>query len=104
MCLTGNRSPCCMLLGSACSGSKVTTQTSSELPRYQIRTIALLPFTTLTTPQVRDAGDMYLSTPQSVRRSDIPWASRPTLNHNCGKQPRSRPLRLRRSHSCFGAD
>ncbi len=57
--------------GTACSGSKVTTQASAELPRYQIRTIALMPFTTLTTPQVKDAGDMYLSTPQSVRRSDI---------------------------------
>ena len=60
-----------LILGSACSGSKVTAQTSSELPRYHIRSIALLPFTTLTTPQVRDAGDMYLSTPQSVQRSDI---------------------------------
>ena len=60
-----------LIIGTACSGSKVTTQASSELPRYQIRSIALLPFTTLTTPQVRDAGDMYLSTPQSVRRSDI---------------------------------
>ncbi len=60
-----------LILGSACSGSKVTAQTSSELPRYQIRSIAVLPFTTLTTPQLRDAGDMYLSTPQSVQRSDI---------------------------------
>jgi hypothetical protein len=60
-----------MIVGAACSGSKVTTQTSAELPRYQIRTIALMPFTTLATPQVKDAADMYLSTPQSVRRSDI---------------------------------
>jgi hypothetical protein len=60
-----------LLAASACSGSKVTTEASSELPRYQIRTVALLPFTTLATPQVRDAGDMYLSTPQSVRQSDI---------------------------------
>jgi hypothetical protein len=55
----------------ACSGSKVTTQASSELSRYQVRTIALLPFTTLATPQVRDAADMYMSAPQSVKRSDI---------------------------------
>ena len=60
-----------MTAGVACSGSKVTTQTSAELSRYQIRTIALMPFTTLSTPQVKDAADMYLSTPQSVRRSDI---------------------------------
>jgi hypothetical protein len=60
-----------LMVGVACSGSKVTTQTSSELSRYQIRTIALMPFTTLTTPQVREAADTYLSTPQSVKRSDI---------------------------------
>jgi hypothetical protein len=60
-----------LMIGVACSGSKVTTQTSSELDRYQIRTIALLPFTTLATPQIRDIEDVYLSTPQSVKRSDI---------------------------------
>ena len=60
-----------LMVGVACSGSKVTTHTSAELSRYQIRTIALMPFTTLATPQVRDAGDVYLSTPQSVKRSDI---------------------------------
>ena len=60
-----------LMIGVACSGSKVTSQTSSELSRYQIRTIALMPFTTLATPQVRDVEDMYLSTPQSVKRSDI---------------------------------
>jgi len=57
--------------GIACSGPKVTTQTSKELPRYQIRTIALMPFTSLGTPQVRDPADMYLSAPQSVKGSDI---------------------------------
>ena len=67
-----------LLLASACSGSKVTTQASSELSRYQIRTIALVPFTTLVTPQVRDAADMYLSTPQSVKRSDISLGVPPT--------------------------
>lgn len=60
-----------LMIGVACSGSKVTTQTSSELSRYQIRTIVLVPFTTLATPQVRDVEEMYLSTPQSVKRSDI---------------------------------
>jgi len=35
-----------VLAVAGCSGSKVTTKTSSELPRYQIRTIALVPFTT----------------------------------------------------------
>lgn len=60
-----------LVLSAACSGSKVTTQASSELDRYQVRTIALVPFSTIGTPQIRDVGDMYLSTPMGARRSDI---------------------------------
>ena len=60
-----------LMAGIACSGPKVTTQTSKELPRYQIRTLALMPFTSLGTPQVRDPADMYMSAPQSVKGSDI---------------------------------
>lgn len=63
----------------ACSGSKVTTQASGELSRYQVRTIALLPFTTLATPQVRDPADMYMSTPASVKRSDISLGVPPSI-------------------------
>jgi len=54
-----------------CSGSKVTTKSLAELPHYTIRAIALVPFNSLSTPQVRDQGDRYLSPPQSVRSSDI---------------------------------
>ena len=54
-----------------CSGSKVTTKASAELPRYQIRTIALVLFTTLATPQVRDVVDQTLSAPPGARRSDM---------------------------------
>jgi hypothetical protein len=60
-----------LLVGIGCSGSKVTTQVSSDLPRYQIRTIVLVPFTTLSTPQVRDATDQFMSAPQGAKRSDI---------------------------------
>lgn len=60
-----------LLMLAACSGDKVTTKSSAELSRYQIKTMALVPFTALTTPQVRDQGELFLSTPQSVRRSDI---------------------------------
>jgi hypothetical protein len=67
------------IMAAACSGSKVTTHISNELPRYQIRTIALMPFTTLATPQVQEAADIYLSTPQSVRRSDISLGVPPNL-------------------------
>ena len=60
-----------------CSGSKVTTKSSAELPRYQIRTIALIPFTTLATPQVRDVVDQGFSAPQGARRSDMALAVPP---------------------------
>lgn len=60
-----------LLAGAGCSGSKITTKASNELPRYQIKTIALVPFTTIATPQLRDQGDPFMSTPEGVRRSDI---------------------------------
>lgn len=60
-----------LLTGAGCSGSKVTTKSSAESPRYQIRTIALIPFTTLATPQVRDVVDQGFSAPQGARRSDM---------------------------------
>jgi hypothetical protein len=62
-----------------CSGSKVTTKSSAELPRYQIRTIALVPFTTLATPQVRDVADQMFSVPPEVRRSDMAMAVPPNI-------------------------
>jgi hypothetical protein len=66
-----------VLLVAGCSGSKVTTKASAELPRYQIRTMALVPFTTLATPQVRDVIDRTFSVPPEVRRSDMAIAVSP---------------------------
>jgi hypothetical protein len=60
-----------VLVVAGCSGSKVTTKSSAELPRYQIRTIALIPFTILATPQVRDVIDQTFSVPPGARRSDM---------------------------------
>jgi hypothetical protein len=60
-----------------CSGPKVTTKVSAELPRYQIRTIALVPFTTLATPQMRDEVDQSFSAPEGARRSDMAIAVPP---------------------------
>lgn len=68
-----------LLMVAGCSGSKVTTKASAELSRYQIRTIALVPFTTLATPQVRDAADQHFSVPPEVRRSDMAMAVPPTI-------------------------
>ena len=60
-----------VLAVAGCSGSKVTTKASAELPRYQIRTIALVPFTILATPQMRDVVDQTISAPPGARRSDM---------------------------------
>jgi len=63
-----------------CSGSKVTTKASSDLARYQIRTIALVPFTILATPQVRDVVDQAFSMPSGARRSDMAIAVPPNTD------------------------
>ncbi len=68
-----------LLVVAGCSGSKVTTKSSVELSRYQIRTIALVPFTTLATPQVRDVADQHFSVPPEVRRSDMAMAVPPNI-------------------------
>jgi hypothetical protein len=60
-----------VLTVAGCSGSKVTTKSSGELSRYQIRTIALVPFTTLATPQARNVVDRTFSVPLEIRRSDM---------------------------------
>jgi hypothetical protein len=57
-----------------CSGSKVTTKSSDEIDRYKIRSIVLMPFTSIATPQARDQSDLFLPTPDSLRRSDISLA------------------------------
>lgn len=66
-----------LLAGPGCSGAKVTTKSSNELPRYQIRTLALVPFTSLKTPQLHDQRNSYFSTPEGVRGSDISIAVPP---------------------------
>ena len=74
--LSGKASLIACLLGglavsAGCSGDKVKTKSSAELSRYKVHSIVLVPFTSMTTPQLRDQGDPYMSTPQSVRRSDV---------------------------------
>jgi hypothetical protein len=71
-----------LLVVAGCSGSKVTTKSSEELSRYQVRTIALVPFTTLATPQVRDVSDRTFSVPPEVRRSDISMGMSPNTEQS----------------------
>ena len=57
-----------------CSGWKVRTESSDQLPQYTIRSMALVPFTAIVTPQVRDQGNLYFATPQSIRQSEMSLA------------------------------
>ncbi len=58
-------------IASGCSGSKVATKSAPELTRYQVRSIAVMPFTSIATPQASDQDNHVLPAPDSVRRSDI---------------------------------
>ena len=58
-------------VGTGCSGAKVETRSSNELPRYKIQSLAVIPFTAIETPQARDQTDFVFPAPASVRRSDI---------------------------------
>lgn len=60
-----------VIVALGCSGEKVTTKSSAEISRYQVRTMALVPFTSMGTPQVLEQNDAFLAAPQSVRRSDM---------------------------------
>ncbi len=77
-------------LASGCSGSKVATKSSPELSRYHIRSIALLPFAVISTPQVRDQDDLFIPTPQGVRQADISLHI-PSEAHPLHKQTMSVP-------------
>ena len=60
-----------VVLAAGCSGWKVTTESSDLLPRYTVRSMALVPFSSIATPQVRDQGAPFFSTPQSIRQYDM---------------------------------
>lgn len=58
-------------MGVGCSGSKVATKSAPELSRYQIRSMALIPFASIATPQSSGQDDLFIPAPDSIRRSDI---------------------------------
>ena len=59
------------LLIVGCSGTKVTTKISAQAGKYPVRTIVLIPFDTIATPQIVDAGGPAFSVPSGARRSDM---------------------------------
>jgi hypothetical protein len=62
-----------LALLSACAfKSKVTSEVSSNIDKYQIKTVVVLPFDTLMTPQITESRPYdELVPPQGIRRSDI---------------------------------
>ena len=58
-------------MGVGCSGSKVATKSAAEMSRYQIRSMALIPFVSIATPQSSGQDDLFIPVPDSIRRSDI---------------------------------
>ena len=57
----------------ACAPAKVTTVTSPALDQYHVRSVIIMPFERLTTPQVLDSNDPEFHVPRGsgVRLSDI---------------------------------
>lgn len=66
-----------VVVGSGCGPTKVKTETSPYAERYHIKSVAVLPFQTLETPQVVDDRANQLSVPSSARRSNITVAIPP---------------------------
>lgn len=60
-----------MGMAMGCSGSKVATKSAIELSRYQIRSMALMPFVSIATPQSSGQDDLFIPAPESILRSDI---------------------------------
>ena len=69
-----------LMFVSGCSGTKVTSNASSQLSQYQVRKIALIPFDTIATPQVVEATGPAFPVPSGARRSDIAVGVPPTTD------------------------
>ncbi len=69
-----------VLLLAGCSGTKVTTKASSHLGKYQVQKIAIIPFETMTTPQVVESSWPSFPVPSGARRSDMSVAVSPTTD------------------------
>ncbi len=60
-----------------CGPTKVTTESSPYIGQYQVRTVAVVPFESLATPQVLTDGASSLQAPTSAKKSDIAIAIPP---------------------------
>ena len=65
-----------MVMG-ACAPAKVTTVASPALDQYQVRSVVVMPFERLATPQILDSLDTQVFVPSGAKRSDIQIAVPP---------------------------
>lgn len=66
-----------LLLLSGCSGATVTTRASSQIGKYHVQKIAVIPFETMATPQLVETTGSSFSVPSGARRSDMSVAVQP---------------------------
>ena len=74
--------PLALLLLVGCSGTKVTSKASSQSGKYRVRTIALIPFETIATPQAIEASGPAFPVPSGARRSDMAVGVPPTTDQS----------------------
>lgn len=60
-----------------CAPAKVRTSASPQIDQYRVKTVALMPLTSLVTPQAKDREPMIPVTPAGVERSNIQIATPP---------------------------
>ena len=65
----------------ACAPAKITTTVSPALEQYQVRSIVVMPFDRLMTPQILDSPESQFSVPRGARRSDIQIPPAPSRGH-----------------------
>lgn len=58
-------------LCAGCAPSKISIDRSSEIEKYRVKTIAVLPFDAIETPQITDTRNPEFSVPGGAKRSDI---------------------------------
>lgn len=82
-----------LALLSACAfQSKITSEVSSNIDKYHVKTVVVLPFDTLMTPQVTESRPYdELVPPQGVRRSDISVGVPPSGERYASQQAASVP-------------
>lgn len=63
-----------LVLLAGCAPAKVKIDASPDIEKYRVKTVAILPFDALSTPQVVDQRDTDMHAPQGAMRSDITFA------------------------------